>query len=469
MFNSANLKKTINYLKRNGLRDTYFAALERMQQNKENAYTYAAPDEEALAIQREKSKDSNIKFSILVPAYRTDEAYLRDMAESVLVQSYPNFELVIADAGEDNRIKDILKEYGDNRIKYFRLNENKGISENTNAALKEASGDYIGLLDHDDMLTPDALFEMAEAIKRAKEKGITLQLIYSDEDKCDEFRKHYYEPHSKTEFNLDLILSNNYICHFTVMKQELMKKLLFRKEYDGAQDYDLVLRGIKEIYDAYGKEKGLFTVEAEKEIFHIPKVLYHWRCHRGSTAENPGSKQYAYDAGGRAIADFLNKNAIKGEVSSTKHLGFYQVKYESDLLSARPDIGALGGCLYDRSNKITGGIYSRSGECPYKGLRAGFSGYMQRATLLQDAEAVDIRLMKIRPELFPHIVNILRKSMREDVLLLQHSDHRIDCNNLILSEDEYREISFIICKEIKKRGYRIVWDPSWTRKIDTAI
>ena len=466
-FNSANFKKTINYLKRNGLRNTYFAALERLQQNA--AYTYAAPDEEALAIQREKSQASNIKFSILVPAYRTDEAYLRDMAESVLAQSYTNFELVIADAGEDSKIEDILKEYGDNRIKYFYLNGNKGISENTNAALKEATGDYIGLLDHDDMLTRDALYEMAEAIKSAQEKGITLQLLYSDEDKCDEFGKHYYEPHKKTKFNLDLILSNHYICHFTVMKQELMKKLLFRPEYDGAQDYDLVLRGIKEIYDAYSEEKSILTVEAEREICHIPKVLYHWRCHRGSTAANPQSKQYAYDAGGRAIADFLKKNTLKGEVFSTKHLGFYQIKYEPDLLTARQDIGAVGGCLYDKKNKIAGGIYSYSGECPYKGLRAGFSGYMQRATLLQDAEAVDIRLMKIRSELFPLIANVLRESMGEDVLLLQQTDNRIDCKNLSFTEDEYLEISVIICKEIKNRGYRIVWDPFWTSKIDTVI
>lgn len=460
----ANLKKTIYYMKRNGLRDTYLAALERLRQRDEENYIYAAPDEKALLAQSRRAAGAKIKFSILVPAYRTDPAYLHAMIDSVLKQSYGLFELVIADASDDAGVEDEVKKYRDARIKYLKLSENKGISHNTNAALQAASGDYIGLLDHDDVLTPDALFEMAEAIRLAAEKGIERKILYSDEDKCDETGKYYYEPHRKTEFNLDLILSNNYFCHFTVMKADLMKKLGFRRAYDGAQDYDLVLRAVKEIFDGAASgtvnetadetaEKCLFSLEAEQEICHIPKVLYHWRCHRGSTAQNPQSKQYAYEAGGRAIADFLKQSGIKGTVSPTKHVGFYQVQYEPDILTARPDVGAVGGCIFDKRNRITGGIYTKAGECPYRGLRRGFSGYMHRASLMQDADAVDIRLMKIRPELF------------QDISVSPGEDGRIQLQDTELTEEQLQKLSEDICREIKRKGYRIVWDPSWARKI----
>ena len=175
----------------------------------------------------------------------------------------------------------------DSRIRYVRTAENKGMSENTNEALQYATGDYVGLLDHDDLLTPDALYEMAMTLQNANEQGIEAALVYSDEDKCDTEAKIYYEPHVKLGFNWDLLLSNNYICHFLAMKTELIKKLGFRKEYDGAQDFDLVLRATLE-------------KDEKDEILHVEKILYHWRCHDLSTAANPQSKLYAYEAGKRA-------------------------------------------------------------------------------------------------------------------------------------------------------------------------
>lgn len=208
----SNLKKTLYYLKRNGLRDTYLAALERLR--KKEDYRYEAPAEAVLKAQKEEaSRMASLLFSILVPTYRTPENYLREMIDSVLAQTYGSFELILADASGDESVKQVVDTYEDKRIRYIRLAENKGISGNTNEALKHATGLYTGLLDHDDLLTPDALYENAMAIAEAKSRGIRPQLLYSDEDKCDENGENYFCPHKKEEFNLDLILSNNYICH----------------------------------------------------------------------------------------------------------------------------------------------------------------------------------------------------------------------------------------------------------------
>lgn len=476
--NIANLKKTIYYLKRNGLRDTYLAALERLRR-KEDAYTYCPPSPDTL--KEQMLLNDGVLFSILVPAYRTKEEYLRAMVESVLAQSYGRFELIVADAGCEegpHSVSAIMREYTDERIRYLKLQENGGIAQNSNAALDAARGDYIGLLDHDDLLTPDALFEMAAAIGRAKEAGITLRLLYSDEDKCDENGASCYEPHFKPDFNLDLILSNHYICHFMVMQASLMKKLRFRSAFDGAQDHDLVLRGIGEILcplpveemnqSERARQRGVGTI-GEEQICHIPKVLYHWRCHRRSTAENPQSKQYAYDAGGRAIADFLQETGIKGKVLPTKHLGFFKVEYEPDILAARADVGAVGGRLVNRKGKITGGIYKEDGVCPFEGLPAGYSGYMHRASLQQDAAAADIRLMRIRPKLYETVKEVLTergfewKGFRADGTLQDFE--RQDCPGRPFAEEEYREASLAVCRKIREKGYRIVWIPEWTKRI----
>ena len=175
------------------------------------------------------------------------------MIDSVLRQTYGNFELILADASKSDDVSQIVNTYSDQRILYKRLNQNTGIAANTNQALMYATGDYAALLDHDDVLTPDALYEMATEIERQKKEDIQLQMLYSDEDKLDEREKKYFDWNQKPEFNLDLILSNNYICHFLVMKRQLMQELGFRSVCDGAQDYDLVLRAINFLL---GKDKS---------------------------------------------------------------------------------------------------------------------------------------------------------------------------------------------------------------------
>ncbi len=463
-----NLKKTLHYLKKNGARQTFFAMRERMEMERAQHYTYTPPSGAVLEIQRRNAQAMEVKFSILVPAWDTGEAHLRAMIDSVLNQTYGNFELILADASQGDQVSAVVKTYADSRIRYRHLKRNSGISANTGQALMYATGDYAGLLDHDDVLTPDALFEMAARIETERGQGRELLLLYSDEDKCDQNQERYFEEHRKPDFNLDLLLSNNYICHFMVMKRQLMQELGFRSVCDGAQDYDIVLRAVGRML---GKEPwqrpagGLENpASALLPIAHIPRVLYHWRCHTGSTSANPASKQYAYDAGKRAVEDFVRARGWRAEVSHLRHLGFYRIDYQPDLLACREDVVVMGGKLIDRKNKITGGIYTSEGEALYRGLHKEYSGYMHGAALVQEAQAVDIRCMKASRE----AERILEEMTGRPYL--QHSgtgrydwrDCLKDCG--LLSDQDYVELSCRFCERVRRAGFRIVWDPAMTEK-----
>lgn len=462
---AVNLKKTLHYLKKNGLRQACYAIRERIDTEGKENYTYKPVEETILQKQRRRSETMDIKFSLLVPAFETREEYLRAMIDSVLGQTYGNFELILADASKGDQVEKVVKTYKDPRIRYKRLKQNTGISANTNQALMYATGDYAGLLDHDDVLTPDALFEMASCIEKYRQEGIRLLLLYSDEDKCDAHEERYFEVNKKPDFNLDLVLTNNYICHFTVMKRQLMQELGFRSVCDGAQDYDIVLRCLGRMS---GKEKcggnGDRNGGGVLPIAHIPKVLYHWRCHTQSTAENPASKQYAYDAGKRAVEDFLRLKGWRAEVSHLRHLGFYRVEYQPDLLSVREDVAVVGGKLLDSRNRITGGLYTADGKALYQGLHREYSGYMHRASLQQDAEAIDIRCMKASRQ---------AETILEELIghpYLRHPETgRFDWRDCLkeqghLTEQDYVELSCKFCEQVRKAGFRIVWDPAMTEK-----
>lgn len=452
-FNKSNLKKTIYYLKRNGIRNTWNAVWERMEEQKNAPYSFVPVSAAELEKQREWSADKTLCFSIIVPTYRTNEKFLREMIRSVAEQTYPHWELILADATEDDSVKKAVDKIthviarGDN-IVYFKLPENAGIAENTNQAMQRATGDYIGLLDHDDLLTADALYEMAVRIEEEKERGMELQMLYSDEDKCNGDGTVYYEPNRKEKLNLDLLLSNNYICHFLVMRTEMMKALEFRSEYDGAQDYDLVLRAVG-------------RMEAE-ECAHIPKVLYHWRCHTGSTAENPQSKQYAYDAGLRALQDFSDQKGFGAIALPLKHLGFYTLQYQKSPFAVRSNLGAVGGRVLGRKGifgkwRIVGGRMSADGELFYEGLPASYSGYLHRAILSQEAEALDIRCIQVREEcreLFERIVGVPYTEVQQKPFF--------DVSTLPKNTD-YRAVSLRLSKAIREEGYTMLYQPSLTK------
>lgn len=455
--NKDNFRKTIYYLQKNGLKNTLYAIAERLQKKETDAYTYETPREAVLLKQRERVWERPVTFSILVPLYHTPKTYFKEMLESVLHQTYPYFQLVLLDASDANKQKtdekkselaDLAAAYGDTRVCYYKLAENIGIAENTNAGLEYATGDYIALLDHDDLLTADALYEMAAAIEEGKKKGVKLQLIYTDEDKCNGDATEFYEPHRKQDFNPDLLLTNNYICHFTALKAELFKELKLRGEFNGAQDFDLVLRATDRFWNR------------QECICHIPKILYHWRCHTASTAANPASKTYAYEAGKRAVEAFAASRGWKVQVKHLKHLGFYRVEYEGDIWKQRPEAGAIGGKLLDKAGKIIGGMMTENGEVVFKGLPGAFSGYMNRAVLTQQAACLDIRCMKINPACYDLLEQKLGISAKQLVLHGDNLQAALENSGLTLT---IQEASLQISKTLRDAGYCLIWDPQWCR------
>ena len=308
------LQKGFRYLKHYGPKEFWIRLHERFEPEEIPYgpwYEAYVPDEQTLEKQRKQKFSQSPLISIAVPAYKTPGVFLRQMLDSVRTQTYGNWELCIANAspGEDEMGK-ILREYAkkDPRIRWMDLKENLGISENTNAAFAMAQGEFVGLLDHDDLLAPNALYEVVKAINETKD----VDVVYTDEDKVTADLSEHFQPHFKPDFNLDLLRSNNYICHFFVVRRSILAQTGgFRKEFDGAQDHDLIFR----------------CTEQAREIAHVPEILYHWRTHRESTADNPASKMYAYDAGKRAIEAHLARMQVQGTVSHTPDYGFFRVKY----------------------------------------------------------------------------------------------------------------------------------------------
>lgn len=286
----------------------------------------------------------NPKFSILVPLYNTPEKYLHQMIGTVLTQTYSNWELCLADGSdrEHKYVGDICKWIAkfDSRIKYKRLEKNEGISENTNACLSLATGNYIGLYDHDDMLHTSALYEYARVIEEQN-----ADFIYSDETTFHEKPEDAFMPHYKPDYAPDTLRTNNYICHFTVVKKELMDQVGgFRKEFDGSQDYDLVLR----------------LTEKAKKIVHIREILYYWRAHAGSVASDVSAKPYTIVAAHKALSEHLQRVGLSGTILDTVIPSYYHIKYDiignpliSILIPNKDHVEDLKKCLTSIFEKST--------------------------------------------------------------------------------------------------------------------
>ena len=267
-----------------------------------------------------------IKFSILVPLYNTPLKFLEEMIESVRMQTYKVWELCLADgsdAGHRNVEKYCLSlQKKDARIRYKKLEKNSGISENTNACIEISTGEYIGLFDHDDLLHPSALYEMMCAIEKENP-----DFLYTDEATFEKVVTNIITAHFKPDYAVDTLRGNNYICHFSVFKRSLLTEAgWFRKEYDGSQDHDLILR---------------LTAKAKK-VYHIPKLLYYWRSHPASVAADINSKTYAIDAGKRAVKDSIEACGEKVTVESSKAFPtIYRLKYK---IKGNPLISILIPC-----------------------------------------------------------------------------------------------------------------------------
>ena len=318
MFSIDYLKEQKNKIKEKGWRVTWIEMKRYMVMGTaaepENLYQIwiekNEPTKEELQEQKNTKFKINPKISIIIPMYNTPVNFFEELVDNLIGQTYSNWELCLADGSpeENKELEKIYKK--DERIKYKFIGENKGIAGNTNEALSLVTGDFVALLDHDDLLPLFSLYEIVKCINENPDA----EFIYTDEDKFEKLGGKRYDPYFKSDFAPDTLRANNFICHFSVFKKELMDKLGgFRSEYDGAQDYDILLR----------------MSEETNKIVHIPKILYHWRVHALSTAKAGGTaKPYAYEAGIKAIQDHINRLGLKGTVEQGNTLGTYKINYE---------------------------------------------------------------------------------------------------------------------------------------------
>lgn len=251
------------------------------------------------------------KFSVVVPLYHTPAKFLKDLVRSMMYQSYANWELCLVNASpEDVHLTSLLENWAmrDKRIRVIRLEKNLGIAQNTNAGIEASTGEFIAFLDHDDFLEPNALFCYVDALNKDK----TIDVFYSDEDKTDEYAAHYFYPHFKSDFNIDLLHANNYMCHFLAVRKSLVDTVGgLNEKFDGAQDYDFVLR----------------LTENTKKIYHCPRILYHWRCSNQSTAASQGNKMYAIHAGKAALNAHYKRIGWNARAQEGAVDGWYQTKF----------------------------------------------------------------------------------------------------------------------------------------------
>lgn len=317
------MKKIAAYYRRNGMNATFKRVFTKLLRKPEQDYhdwrKRHLISEQELERQRSQQPVYAPLLSIVIPLYKTPRHYLKEMLDSVVAQTYTNWELCLADgsgrnnSGSESNLRSFVENrYGlDKRVRYVLLDSNKGIADNTNSGLLMVRGEYVVFADHDDILPPEALYECVAALNADS----SIDMIYTDEDKVDMESRKYFEPNFKPDFNLDLLRSTNYICHLCMIKKTLLDKAgCLHSEYDGAQDYDFILR----------------CAELAEHIHHIPKVLYHWRTHPDSTAVRPESKLYAFEAGKKALQEHYARLDIPAKVEHASFYGMYHTVYRWD-------------------------------------------------------------------------------------------------------------------------------------------
>ena len=299
--------------------------LKMRQKNAQKQHGLASfPNAEERKRQEETVFPKDITFSILVPLYNTPEKFLREMIDSVQAQTYGKWELCLADGSDDAHpeVGRICQEYmqNDSRIKYKKIEKNLGISGNTNVCFGMATGEYIGLFDHDDLLHPSVLYEYMKAICEQDADYIYCDEVTFEGNSIDNMLTIHFKP----DFSIDNLRANNYICHFSVFSEKLLEETgLFRSEFDGSQDHDMILR----------------LTSRAKKIVHVPKILYYWRSHPQSVAADINAKTYAIDAAKRAVLAHLKSCGLEGTVESTRAFPtIFRIKYK---LKAKPMISII--------------------------------------------------------------------------------------------------------------------------------
>lgn len=245
-------------------------------------------------------------ISVVIPVYNTKHSYFIELMESIKNQIYENWEVCLADGNSNPEFKEFLQKFESKKVKIKLLNENLGISGNTNEAIKIASGEYIAFCDHDDTLSKSALLDVARTINAHDD----VDFIYTDEDKMSMDSSKFFQPNHKSDFNLNLLEVGNYINHLSVIRSDFLRTIgLLDEKYEGSQDYDLVLR----------------IAENTDKIYHIKKIEYHWRCHEESVASNPESKLYAFDNAVKALKAHFSRIGEEVNIEKSEVFGSYKV------------------------------------------------------------------------------------------------------------------------------------------------
>lgn len=351
------------------------------------------------------------KVSIIMPVYNVDQIWLEKAINSVLNQLYGNWELCIADDGSTkDYLKEILEKYSnqDKRIRVSYLPDNKGIVCASNEALSLATGEFVGLLDNDDELSMDALYEVVKLLNERRETDF----IYSDEDKITE-KGVRHDPFFKPDWSPDTLHCCNYITHFVLIRRNIVNDLgAFREGYEGSQDYDLFLR----------------VTEKTKNIVHIPKVLYHWRCIEGSAAKDSEAKLYAYDSAKKALTDHIQRFGLDGEVVNGELVGTYRVKY---ITNNCPEVSIL------IQNKDNVGVLKRCINSIFH-----FTSYENYSIIVVDTGSVDPETLRYYDSLSDNrMVSIFEHEKDSSLSAINNSAAKIDSEYIIFLDNDIEIIS----------------------------
>lgn len=423
-------------------------------------------------------------ISVVVPAYETPEPFLRSLVESLQQQTYGNWQLCVGDGSVSDKVQQVLASLQelDDRICFCHV-KNGGISENTNAALKLVRGSYVGFMDHDDCLAEDALYEVVRVLNENPD----CQVLYTDEDKIDASGEHHFRPHRKTDYNPELLRHYNYVCHFVVVEKMLLDQVGgLRSAYDGSQDYDLLLR----------------LSERVRRFYHIDRILYHWRAHEQSTAGSSLSKDYAYEAGQRALDDYMKRRGIpaqvcakKGRQSYTVHYlpgscsfpvlnlrdksqwetltgnsagGEYVLLYDGTLIKRPGDglqqelfgytlVGKVGmvGVRFSSHGKLLSSGYQLDSDGrlqpQFAGLPVKFHGPFDRAVIPQNVTALPLTCVLLNTRFLPMLVDLISAYYKTGVGHPQDASPWSDM-----------DLALALADQIRQAGYTVVLDADQT-------
>ena len=419
------------------------AAVRAAARNGREPYVYEEPQEDVLLMQETISErmregeppesvlgssfylhnDARLPLiSIFMAVREPDLRLFRATLNSVLEQTYGEYELYILDRGISDQVRDVIAWYREDRLHYLDVSDDKGLAGVVNKAASQAGGDYIFRIECGDLLTRDALFEMALAIMQTD-----AEILYTDEDRRDLRGKHFTDPWFKPDFSIDYLYATDYISRVLIVRRSLFLALRFREEYDDAPEYDFVLRAPK------------------SGIHHISRVL----CHVYQKGNLPAE---VMDARKRALEEYFRIRKVRAAVRPSRSAGIMEIEYIPDIFTARKMVGAVGGKVLDEKHRIVGGMQDERGNILFEGWDEVEAGPRMIAQTVQNAWAVDVRCMKIREELY---------SLYEEVFGCSYDGH------VMYADENLRKLSREFCARVREMGYTIVWNPTLKRIVRT--